>query len=97
MVDSNSSPLERRQAVFSGNVQGVGFRDATRRLAQNYAVAGFVRNVPDGRVELVAEGAPTELTKFLAAVRERLADYIRHATVDARPGNGEFTEFEIRH
>ena len=41
---------------FSGHVQGVGFRYTTRSVASRFAVTGYVRNLPDGRVELVAEG-----------------------------------------
>jgi acylphosphatase len=97
MAQRRTAPAERRQAFYSGHVQGVGFRYTARQLAQNYAVAGFVRNLPDGRVELVAEGAPAELDKFLAAVAERLAEQIRDVTVDVRPALGEFRGFEIRH
>ena len=48
----------RRHCYFSGRVQGVGFRYTSRNIAINYDVTGFVRNLPDGRVELVAEGPP---------------------------------------
>jgi acylphosphatase len=51
-----SAALERRTVFYSGLVQGVGFRYTTQRIAQQHAFAGFVRNLPDGRVQLVAEG-----------------------------------------
>lgn len=89
--------MERRQAFYSGHVQGVGFRETTRRLAAGFEVTGFVRNLPDGRVELVAEGSPTELHKFLAAIAERMEGRIRQVAVDPRPGLGEFDGFSIRY
>lgn len=87
---------QRREAYFSGLVQGIGFRDAARRTAGEYEVAGYVRNLPDGRVHLVAEGAEDELTAFLGALQERMADFIRDVRQDVRPATGEFTRFEIR-
>ncbi len=92
-----SSPCQRRQVFYSGHVQGVGFRYTARRIAGRFAVTGFVRNLPDGRVELVAEGTAEELTAFLNEVGERLATNIRSTAVDRRPASGEFSSFEIRH
>ena len=53
---TEAGPGQRRETHYSGQVQGVGFRFQTLRIARAYEVAGFVRNLPDGRVELVAEG-----------------------------------------
>jgi acylphosphatase len=93
-----SSPTcQRRQIFYSGHVQGVGFRYTTRQIAGKYAVTGFVRNLPDGRVEVVAEGTPDELTAFLTAVDERLGSHIRSTAVDRRDATGEFTTFQITH
>jgi acylphosphatase len=58
---------------------------------------GFVRNLPDGRVHVVAEGRPEELDRFLAAIAEQMSDYIRSTTVDPRAATGEFAAFEILH
>jgi acylphosphatase len=60
-------------------------------------VTGFVRNLDDGRVQLVAEGQPEELDRFLAAIAERLGDYIRQAVVAKSPATGERASFEIVH
>jgi acylphosphatase len=78
-------------------VQGVGFRYSTSKIAARFEVTGFVRNLPDGRVELVAEGTNEEVTAFLREVGERLGNYIRSTAVDRRPAIGEFSTFEIRH
>ncbi|RIK85617.1 MAG: acylphosphatase [Planctomycetota bacterium] len=96
MVDQ-PRPIERRHAYYSGHVQGVGFRYAVREIAGGYAVSGFVRNLPDGRVELVAEGQPGELDRFMGEIAERMAGYIRKTSVDVLAGNGEFANFEIRY
>ena len=97
MANQRRAPAERRQAFYSGHVQGVGFRYTVRQLAENYDVAGFVRNLPDGRVELVAEGSPAELDRFMATITDRMAEQIRSVAVDVRPAIGEFRDFKIRH
>ena len=56
--------------IVSGRVQGVGFRFFTLREARALGLSGFVRNQPDGTVEVVAEGS----TKVLAALEERLRE-----------------------
>lgn len=90
-----SSPVERRRIHYSGNVQGVGFRYSARSIAKGFAVVGFVKNLPDGRVQLVAEGAAKELDGFLAAIRERLGDYIVRQDQELLAAADEFTSFEI--
>jgi acylphosphatase len=91
--------MRRRARVFySGRVQGVGFRYGARAAACGFEVTGFVRNLPDGRVELVAEGEEVEVQAFLAAIHDtQLGNYIRKENINWEPGNGEFTGFEIRH
>ena len=88
---------ERREVVYSGRVQGVGFRWTARQIAQSHAVTGFVRNLDDGRVQLVVEGPPGEIDRFLASIAERLADHIRQAQEAKSPASGQFTAFEIVH
>ena len=81
---------------YTGRVQGVGFRYTARRVADDFAVAGFVRNLPDGSVELVAEGEGAEVAAFLAAVAQRMGDNIDRADVrDAATGG--YQGFRIRH
>ena len=92
-----ASNLQRRSVYYSGHVQGVGFRYTTHSVARGHDVAGFVRNLPDGRVELVAEGESRELDAFLGDVRARLGNHIRDETCDKSPPTGEFGGFEVRH
>ena len=88
--------LKRTQVFYTGRVQGVGFRYMARELALGFDVTGFVRNLVDGRVEMVAEGEETELQAFLQAVQEgHLASYIRNENVQWQPATGEFRGFGI--
>ena len=83
---------------YSGRVQGVGFRYSVREVACGFEVTGFVRNLPDGRVELVAEGDAEEAQAFLAAIHEgQLRSHIRCEDVNWNVATGEFNQFEIRH
>ena len=73
----------RMQIFYSGCVQGVGFRYTAKTVAAGFEVAGVVRNLPDGRVELIAEGAHEELEAFREAVRGAgLAGLIRDESVN---------------
>jgi acylphosphatase len=85
-----------KRVVYSGQVQGVGFRYTAQRLAQSFPVTGFVRNLANGDVELVAEGPGDKVEAFLEAVAGRMADYIERQTIaDAPVGN--YRGFQIRH
>jgi len=82
--------------LYSGRVQGVGFRYTARTVAAGFEIAGTVRNLPDGRVELVAEAAPAELDAFRAALHDAgLAGFIRDERVDWADAKNEFRGFEI--
>lgn len=85
-----------KRVYYSGHVQGVGFRYTVRRLAEDFAVAGHVRNLSDGRVELLAEGEPAEVEAFLQAVARQMAGYVDRADVEEVPPAG-LRGFTIRH
>jgi acylphosphatase len=94
---SGAGPSERRMAHFRGRVQGVGFRYTTVRIAAEFAVAGYVQNLPDGRVLVVAEGRPDELDRFLDRMKAEMASYIRDAHIATHAASGEFEDFEVRY
>ena len=77
-----------KQVTYSGRVQGVGFRYTCQRLAKGFAVGGYVRNLPNGNVELVAEGEDDQVEMFLDAVAERMTGYIEDQAVVDRPVQG---------
>jgi len=91
-------PLERRRVYYSGRVQGVGFRFTSQHLAQSFEISGYVRNLDDGRVELVAEGETAELESFLDSIRDAFGDKIQAARSESlTPGEPEFQGFTIRY
>jgi len=82
--------------LFSGTVQGVGFRYTTERLSRRFNVVGFVRNLPDGRVELLAEGPREELSSFLNEIQtSSLRTYIRGMETTWGTFTGTHTSFRI--
>ena len=90
-------PLERRRVVYSGRVQGVGFRATCRWLAGGFDVAGYVRNLADGRVELLAEGDPAEIDGLLQAVQNEMGGFIREMTSDReQPDDPPLVGFAVR-
>ncbi|WP_422931197.1 acylphosphatase [Singulisphaera sp. PoT] len=89
---------ERRRVYYSGRVQGVGFRYTSERLSQGFDVAGYVRNMSDGRVELVVDGPPDALKSFLDAIRGELGDKIHDVSVEQEPvGDPPYEGFSIRY
>lgn len=94
MVPSNR---QRWTVLFSGLVQGVGFRYTAQRELNGLPVTGFVRNLPDGRVEMVIEGDPADLEEAVRAVERAMGGYIRERAITESPGTGEFAGFSIRH
>ncbi len=84
------------RVLYSGQVQGVGFRYSVRSVATGFDVTGTVRNLPDGTVELIAEGARDELEGFRQAIRESGLDhFIRQEQVAWGEADGQFHGFDI--
>lgn len=89
---------QRITVIYSGHVQGVGFRYTTRTVATGFEVTGIVRNLPDGRVELIAEGQRSELEAFRTSILDAgLAGFIRDERVTWSQAKNEFRGFEIAH
>ena len=82
--------------LYRGNVQGVGFRYTACQIARGYAVTGFVKNISDGTVRVVAEGEEPDVTHFLRDVRQHMAHFIRSEEIQWQEPEKRFTEFEIR-
>lgn len=81
--------------TFTGQVQGVGFRYTTQRVAERFPVTGWVRNEPDGSVRCVAEGQPSELERFIKAVQDAMHGYISDMRIETAPATGEFSSFTV--
>jgi acylphosphatase len=86
----------RMHIFYSGSVQGVGFRYTVKTVAAGFEVVGIVRNLIDGRVELVAEGSREELEAFRTAIPEAgLGHFIRNEEIKWSEATNEFRGFEI--
>ncbi len=84
------------QVVYSGQVQGVGFRYTVKTTASGFEVTGTVRNLPDGGVEMMAEGSKDELEAFRQAIRESGLDhFIKKEDVHWGEAQSAFRGFEI--
>lgn len=93
---ANSAPRRRLTVFYSGHVQGVGFRYTAKTVATGFDITGVIRNLPDGRVELAAEGSHEELEAFRLAIRDAgLAGLIRDEHVQWADAKHEFRGFEI--
>ena len=86
----------RRTVHFRGHVQGVGFRHAAATIARGFAVSGYVRNLPDGGVQVIAEGDADELTQFIETIERQMERFIKTTTRENSAASGEFRDFSIR-
>jgi acylphosphatase len=98
MADSTPRPGDRTVAWvvrYSGSVQGVGFRATTANIARKYPVSGYVKNLPDGQVELYVEGQPEAVDAFLAGVRGYWTRHIDQEQVEQQKPAGKYMRFDI--
>lgn len=86
----------RSTVHFSGRVQGVGFRYTVFQVAKEFEITGFVRNLADGRVLLVAEGERGEVERFVDAISERMTGFIRRADRSEATGPRAHQGFTIQ-
>jgi len=81
---------------YSGKVQGIGFRYTVLDIALGLKVRGWVKNLFDGRVEVLAESEEDTLTDFLEQINQHFSRYITDVTVDWFPASGEFRDFQVQ-
>ena len=84
---------ERAHVIFSGYVQGVGFRFTARMIASGYPVTGWIRNLPDRTVELEAQGETEDVRAFIDRIHLEMKRYIAEAETtwsSAKPGEKGF-------
>ena len=81
--------------LYGGRVQGIGFRYAAQRIALDLGVTGWVKNLGDGKVEIMAEGDEAVLKDFLGRIRESFGGYIRDAQVAWEPAADGFRDFTV--
>ena len=90
-------PRVRAHLLISGLVQGVFYRQSTQRVASQYSVTGWVRNLPDGRVEAVLEGGEQDVQQVIAWCRHGPPQAeVGDVAVEWRPASGEDSRFAVR-
>jgi len=87
---------KRLHVYYKGNVQGVGFRFTAREIAKDLGVFGWISNLGDGRVELVAEAQEDELKEFLERINRYFSRYIDDKDILWERTKGEFGDFKIK-
>ena len=89
--------MKRAHVFYSGRVQGVGFRYTVQDIAANLGIHGWVKNLEDGRVEIVAESEEKNLKEFLDKISKGpLGRYIKDADVAWEKPSKEFNDFDIK-
>jgi acylphosphatase len=84
-----------KHIVFTGNVQGVGFRFTVFHLANRYQLSGWVRNCTDGGVEMVAQGQPDKIDDCIRDIQKSFAGYVRETKIEELPPDPECKDFKI--
>ncbi len=87
---------KRLHVIYSGDVQGVGFRFTAERSAISLGLTGWVKNLSDGRVEVVCEANTPELNEFLDKIDKVFKEYINSRDIEWEEASGEFAGFDIR-
>jgi len=95
MSTSNETGTVRIRVIYTGHVQGVCFRITTVDISGGRSVTGFVRNIPDGTVELEAEGERREVEEFLVAIERHFAANLRDVQRVSLKPRGDESTFEI--
>ena len=84
-----------KYVIFTGGGQGVGFRYTAKDIAQRYRITGFVRNLPDGGVEMFLQGPAQDVDNCIADLQDSFAGYIRDTHIEPAPCNARSTDFRI--
>lgn len=89
------APTLAALVCYTGRVQRVGFRATAADIARGRDVTGWVKNLPDGRVSLFAEGTRAELEEFLRTVRQQWGGHVHAESVDWQAATGRFHSFDV--
>ena len=84
-----------RHIIFAGRVQGVGFRFTARRAAERRQLTGYVRNMPNGSVEMLAQGRPEEVDDCIQDIKEYFSGYIKETSIREIPPDPKYSDFQI--
>jgi len=85
-----------KHIIFIGCVQGIGFRFTAHNTANLYGLAGFVRNLPDGTVEMLTQGSDEDIDECVRDIKEYFSGYIRETKIEETPFDPRYKDFNIR-
>ncbi len=84
-----------KSIIFTGRVQGVGFRFTARRAANRRQLTGYVRNVPNGSVEMLAQGRPEDVDDCIQDIKEYFSGYLKETRIEEITPDPRYEEFRI--
>ena len=84
-----------KNIIFIGRVQGVGFRFTAHRIAKRCQLTGFVRNLSDGTVEMLAQGQPEDVDDCIRDIEESFSGYVRETKTEEIPPDTRYRNFKI--
>ncbi len=84
-----------KHITFTGRVQGVGFRFTALDMARRYNLTGWVRNLPEGTVEMLAQGTSDDIDNYLRDIGQSFTGYIRETRIEESPFNPRYKDFKI--
>lgn len=87
--------LAAKHIVFSGSVQGVGFRFTALKIANRYHLTGYVRNLPNGSVEMLAQGPAETIDGCIRDIEDSFAGYVRRTDIETVTPDTKLTNFRI--
>jgi acylphosphatase len=87
--------MDARHVIFIGHVQGVGFRFTAHRMAQRHQLTGFVRNLSDGTVEMLAQGPARDIDDCIQDIKDYFGDYLRETRIQEIPTDPKYKDFRI--
>ena len=87
--------MAARHVIFIGRVQGVGFRFTAHRMAHRHQLTGYVRNLPDGTVEMLAQGPAQDIDDCMQDIKEYCGDYLRETRIQEIPTDPKYKDFRI--
>jgi acylphosphatase len=94
-IRADDKPAKAVMIYYTGRVQGVGFRATAAEIARDYPVTGWVKNLDDGRVQLLVEGPEASVDAFLKAVHKRWEKNIDKEEVEKQKVSGKLKGFEV--
>ncbi len=87
--------MNQATIFYSGTVQGIGFRYTVHRLATNLELKGWVKNLADGRVQLVVEGEKPVIEQLCERIKDQFDGYIANEAIDIEEAKGSYKDFQI--